>query len=122
MRKEDKKQKNLWSILLLSLTILTLVSVLSFCLYGMYGLTSMIHYQKMDELRLEKDIAIINNPEDTKFIDYSKLNIIIDKIQKDCGSTFIVKQYGSNEWSTFHALEDDMYLELNKCFKGVSLN
>ena len=43
----------------MSLTILTLVSVLSFCLYGMYGLSSMIHYQKMDELRLEKDIAVI---------------------------------------------------------------
>ena len=44
----------------------------------------------------------------------------IDKIKKDCGSTQLVKKYGSNEWSAFvlgERRDEVFYNQLRECYK-----
>lgn len=40
----------------------------------------------------------------------------IDRLNKNCGETFITKKYGSNEWSVFTALNENPYQLIKDCY------
>lgn len=117
-KKKSNNNTDKWSLFITSMTILILIGSLTFLFYGTVGFQNLVHTQKLEELKLEKEIALINNKYEYK--EYADLDLLIksiDKIEKDCGSTQIVKEYGSSEWSTFHPLQPNPYLYLKECYK-----
>lgn len=109
---DKKKEKISWSFFLLALTILVLVSVVSFCLYGLYGLSYMIHYQKMDELQLEKDIALINNQNDTKYIYHYDTYKINTSDRKPLSCVVKIHKWDGDSYQ-------DVYEYMDKCYEVI---
>jgi len=129
--KEKERRSVSWSILILGMALLTLVSTLVLCFYGLYGLSTMIHYQKMDELGLEKEIAVINK--DVIYV-YNRINEMSlfeitkllrnnsDKYCKSLGAqygyyslytagNYVNCFYGGDEWKKETAVSYTQWLE-----------
>jgi Tfp pilus assembly protein PilN len=114
-------KKDIFSITVLIMTISILLYLLVFAYTGLTAMQTMIHEQKIEELNLEKEIALINN-NDKYLAEYPDLDLLlrgIDKINEDCGEPHIAKRYGSNDWSVFiwEKATTNPYLEIKECYK-----
>lgn len=99
-----------------------------FMFYGMFISMSLSNAEIKTEhhINIEADdeaVEIIklayNLSENGVHIGYNELDKILYQLEKDCGNTHITKAYGSTKWSSFHALKDNHYMNLDKCFNGV---
>ena len=102
-------------IILYCVTIMFFTILYGITLYNcdICSQTQTITITETKEVLTEKEVI-------KEILDIDLLLNSIDKIEKDCGSTQIVKKYGSNEWSAFVLGEkrnEVYYNELRNCYK-----
>jgi hypothetical protein len=63
-----------------------------------------------------KEFKNINNAKAVVCTDINNLTTTVDIINKNCGSVFITKQWGNDNWYVYNA---GNYKTLNECITGV---
>src|SRR6056297_2458785 len=110
MKKKEKEEMN-WQILgLLMGFILVFIGVV-------IGL-NIQSYPSIQDVCLECNRIYGGNQDYT----VNNIDVLIDKINADCGTTHITKQYGSNEWSVFKKINKDgwektEYVLISECLE-----
>lgn len=97
--------------------------VLSLFFLLIYG-GSLYESKESEKIRLQIELEMLKkyyscdniNNISPKEQELESFLLSLDRLNKNCGETFITKRYGSNEWAIFTALNENQYQLVKDCY------